>query len=111
MSEELPPPLDLLPLLFFTALMVYALAMGSADLARSIIRVSALAAATLCLAVWGVAALSYDAWGRPTIDEFYGTALLQRRLGPEMTGVLLLGLAVLPLLFAVREMWRLKTAR
>jgi hypothetical protein len=64
------PATDLLPLLFTTALVVYVLAMGSADLARSIIRTGALACAAFCLAVWGVAALSYNSWGQPVIDEF-----------------------------------------
>jgi|GEM_PF-5500168 len=110
MSDELPP-LDLLPLIFFTALVVYVLAMGSADLARSIIRVSALACAAFCLAVWGLAALSYQGWGQPVIEEFYATAFIQRRLGAEWTGLLLLVVATASAAFALREMWRLKTAR
>lgn len=110
MSEDLPP-IDLLPLLFFTALVVYVLAMGSADLARSIIRVSALSSAAFCLAVWGAAALSYEGWGGPVIDEFYATAIIQRQLGASWAGLLLLVLAALPAGFALREMWRLKTAR
>ncbi|MEO3429222.1 hypothetical protein AAFN88_10220 [Pelagibius sp. CAU 1746] len=110
MSQGLVP-IELLPLLFFTALMVYALAMGSADLARSLIRLAALAAGAGCLVVWGVAALFYESWGQPVIDEFYATAIIERRLGALWTGWLLIALAALPAVFALREAWRLKTAR
>lgn len=110
MSEEVMA-VDLLPLLFTTALVVYVLAMGSADLARSIIRVSALFCVAFCLFVWGIAALAYNDWGRPIIDDFYGTAAIARRLGDMWTGWLLIGLGLLPTAFGLREMWRLKTAR
>ncbi|MEQ8326947.1 MAG: hypothetical protein RH951_07300 [Parvibaculum sp.] len=110
MSED-AAAVDLLPLLFTTALVVYVLAMGSADLARTIIRVSALTSVAFCLTVWGAAALSYDDWGRPVIDEFYATAIVERQLGPVQTGWLLLALAVIPVVFGLREMWRLKAAR
>ena len=110
MSEDLAP-LELLPLLFFTALIVYVMAMGSADLARSVIRLVALAAAAACLGIWGVAALSYESWGQPVIDEFYATAIIERQLGARRTGWLLIALAVVPAVFALREAWRLKTAR
>lgn len=110
MSEDLAP-LDLLPLLFFTALIVYVMAMGSADLARSLIRLAALAAGAACLGVWGAAALSYESWGRPVIDEFYATAIIERHLGALPAGWLLIVLAVVPAVFALREAWRLKTVR
>lgn len=110
MSEDLAP-LELLPLLFFTALIVYVMAMGSADLARSLIRLVALAAGAACLGVWGAAALSYESWGRPVIDEFYATAIIERQLGAQWTGWLLIALAVVPAVFALREAWRLKTTR
>lgn len=98
--------LDLLPLVFFTALVVYALAMGSAEAVRRLIRGAALATAAVCLAVWGAAALSYDDWGAPVIDGFYATALIERQLGAARTGWLLLAMAALPLGFALRELWR-----
>ena len=110
MSEEVPPT-DLLPLLFTTALVVYVLAMGSADLARSLIRTFALAAMTFCLAVWGLAALSYETWGKPVIDEFYATALVARHAGTSGAGWLLLLLAVVPLFFMLRETRRLLARR
>ncbi|WP_193371398.1 hypothetical protein [Pelagibius marinus] len=104
-------PLELLPLLFFTAMTVYVLAMGSADLARSLIRLAALAASAACLGVWGVAALSYESWGRPVIDEFYATSIIERHLGALRSGWLLMTLAVVPAAFALREAWLLKTTR
>lgn len=110
MSEDLAP-IDLLPLLFTTALLVYVLAMGSADLARSVLRLTALVTAAVCLMVWGVAALFYDAWGQPVIDEFYATAIVERHLGAMKAGWLLMALSVVPMIFALREAWRLKTAR
>ncbi|MGF1631639.1 MAG: hypothetical protein ACFCUT_19360 [Kiloniellaceae bacterium] len=110
MSDEVPPT-DLLPLLFTTALVVYVLAMGSADLARSIIRVSALFCAAFCLAVWGAAALSYATWGQPVIEDFYATAILARKLGMIGAGWLLLLLALGPFVFALRAIRRLKIAR
>lgn len=110
MSEGIAP-IDLLPLVFTTAILVYALAMGSADLARSLIRLVAMLTAAACLAAWGVAALSYETWGQPVIDEFYATSVIERRLGAFRTGWLLLALALLPAAFALREGWRLKTAR
>ncbi len=109
-SEEIPA-IDLLPLLFTTALVVYALAMGSADLARSIIRIVALFCAAFCLVVWGLAALSYDDWGRPVIDDFYATAIIARQLGAYWTGWLLAALGGVPVVLALREIWRLKMAR
>ncbi len=110
MSEDLVP-LELLPLLFFTAVIVFVMAMGSADLARSLIRLGALVASAACLGIWGVAALSYESWGRPVIDEFYATSIIERHLGALRTGWLLIALAVVPAVFAVREAWRLKTGR
>jgi hypothetical protein len=110
MSEEVPPT-DLLPLLFTTALVVYVLAMGSADLARSVIRIGALTCAAFCLAVWGAAALNYATWGQPVIDEFYATAILAHYLDTVPTGGLLFLLAVGVLLAAAREIWRLKLRR
>src|SRR3546814_1125309 len=92
MTDEVPPT-DLLPLLFTTALVVYVLAMGSADLARSIIRIGALTAAAFCLAVWAAATLQYASWGAPVIDEFYATAILLRYLGGTATAWLLILLA------------------
>lgn len=100
--------LDLLPLAFFTAIVVYALAMGSADLARRLIRIAALGVAALCLTVWGFAALSYADWGAPLIDAFYATALMERSLGATRSGWLLLALVVLPAGLALREVWRRK---
>lgn len=110
MSENLVP-LELLPLLFITALLVYVMAMGSADLARSLIRLAALATGAVCLGGWGVAALSYESWGQPVIDEFYATAIIERHIGALRTGWLLMALAVVPAAFALREAWRLKTTR
>lgn len=110
MTEEVPPT-DLLPLLFTTALVVYVLAMGSADLARTVIRIGALTSAAFCLAVWGAAALNYATWGQPVIDEFYATAVLDRTLDSLPTGWLLMLLAVVMLLLAAREIWRLKLRR
>lgn len=110
MSEEVPPT-DLLPLLFTTALVVYVLAMGSGDLARSVIRICALASAAFCLAVWGAAALAYGGWGGPVIDEFYATAILVRSVGAPAAGWLLLALAAVPLGVLLREMRRLATVR
>jgi hypothetical protein len=104
-------PTDLLPLLFTTALVVYVLAFGSADLARSVIRIGALTVAAFCLAVWGAAALAYTGWGGPVIEEFYATAILARRLGEPGAAGLLVLLAVSVLLLATREIWRLKLAR
>ena len=109
MSEEIMA-IDLLPLLFTTALVVYVLVMGCADLARLIIRISALVCAAFCLVVWGVAALSYDAWGRPAIDDFYATAIIVRQVGAFWTGWLLIALGGLPVVAALCELWRLKRA-
>lgn len=109
MIEEMVA-IDLLPLVFTTALVVYALAMGSADLARTTIRVAALACAALCLAVWSAALLSlafWDAgWGEAAIAEFYATAFLARLLGLPGAGVLLSVLAVAMLALALRELQR-----
>jgi len=110
MSEEVPPT-DLLPLFFTTALVVYVLAMGSADLARSIIRTAALACSSFCLAVWGAAALSYQSWGQPVIDEFYATALMARVLGIPATGWLLILGAGVALALGLREVARLRARR
>ena len=103
--------LDLLPLLFFTALIVYALALGSLDLPRTAIRATAMVAAAFCLALWGLAALAYDAWGGPVIDDFYATDVLRRQVGAQSGGWLLLALAVLPLAFAFADLWRRRNAR
>jgi len=105
------PPTDLLPLVFTTALVVYVLAMGSIDLARSVIRITALVCAALCLAVWGAAALNYASWGGPVIDEFYATALLRRTLSATVAGWLLVGLALALLAWALREFRRFRLAR
>ncbi|GAB4357887.1 MAG: hypothetical protein Kow00114_09710 [Kiloniellaceae bacterium] len=110
MSEEVPPT-DLLPLVFTTALVVYVLVMGSGDLARTVIRLCALASLAFCLAVWGAAALSYAGWGGPVIDEFYATAILARQLGAPAAGWLLLALAAVPVVVLLREMRRLATVR
>src|SRR3546814_14247499 len=66
MTDEVPPT-DLLPLVFTTALVVYVLALGSVDLARSVIRIGAMTCAAFCLAVWGAAAL--DQIGRASCRE------------------------------------------
>lgn len=110
MTDEVPPT-DLLPLLFTTALVVYVLAMGSADLARSVIRIGALTCAAFCLAVWAAATLQYASWGAPVIEEFYATAILLRYLDGPATAWLLFALAVALLLLAAREIWRLKLRR
>lgn len=110
MSEEMAAT-DFLPLLFTTALVVYVLAMGSADLARSIIRIAALTAAAFCLAVWSAAAVNHADWGESVIEEFYATSLLARNLGTDGAGWLLALLAVVGLLLVAREIWRLKVAR
>ena len=102
--------LDLLPLAFFTALVVYALAMGSADLARTLLRIGALLCAALCLSIWGAAALSYEDWGAPVIDEFYARAIVERQLGAARTGWLLLALSLVPAGFALRGVWRRRSA-
>ena len=101
--------MDLLPLLFTTALVAYLLALGSADLARSIIRVLALLSAAFCMVAWGIALLSYGDWGQPFIDDFYATAYLERRLGNETAGLLMVVLGVVPIFLGLLEMWRLKT--
>ncbi|WP_422367704.1 hypothetical protein [Pelagibius sp.] len=101
--------MDLLPLLFTTALVAYLLALGSADLARSIIRVLALLSAAFCMVAWSVALLSYGEWGQPVIDDFYATSYLESRLGSEPAGLLLLALGVVPICMGLFEMWRLKT--
>ncbi len=110
MSEDIPA-IDLLPLLFTTALVAYVLAMGSVDLARSIIRIAALCCAAFCLAVWALAAHAYGDWGRPVIDEFYATAIIARQLGADWTAWLLAALALMPGVLALRETWRLKRSR
>lgn len=110
MTDEIPPT-DLLPLLFTTALVVYVLAFGSADLARTIIRIGALASAAFCLVVWGAAAVNHMTWGGPVIEEFYATDILARWLGHAAAAALLVALAVALLLLAAREVWRLKVAR
>jgi hypothetical protein len=110
MTDEVPPS-DLLPLIFTTALVVYVLAMGSADLARSVIRIAALTSAAFCLAVWAAAALNYATWGAPVVDEFYATMILARYFGNPASGGLLVLLAVALLLLAAREIWRLRVAR
>ena len=110
MTDEVPPT-DFLPLVFTTALVVYVLALGSADLARSIIRIGALTCAAFCLAVWGAAALNHATWGEPVIEEFYATAILARYLDTPGTAALLVVLAVALLLQAARETWRLRVAR
>src|SRR3546814_3708621 len=110
MTDEVPPT-DLLPLVFTTALVVYVLALGSVDLARSVIRIGAMTCAAFCLAVWGAAALDHASWGEPVIQEFYATALLARHLGTAGAAVLLLLLAAALLLVAAREIWRLKLRR
>ena len=103
--------MDLLPLLFTTALLAYVLSLGSADLARSIIRVLALFCAAVCLAAWGIAMLSYSEWGQPFVDDFYATALIQRSLGYDLGGLALVFGAVVPICFGLFEMWRLKATR
>ena len=110
MIDEIPPT-DLLPLLFTTALVVYVLAFGSADLARTVIRIGALIVAAFCLAVWSAASLNHLGWGGPVIAEFYATDILARWLGHAAAAALLAALAVALLLLAVREVWRLKVAR
>lgn len=110
MIEEVPPT-DLLPLLFTTAIVVYVLALGSVDLARSIIRIGALLSAAFCFAVWAAAALNHATWGAPVIDEFYATGVLARYLGTTASGVLLGFLSVAVLAWALREFRRLKLAR
>ena len=110
MTDEIPP-IDLLPLLFTTALVVYVLAFGSADLARSLIRIGALTGAAFCLAVWGAAALDPLGWGGPVIQEFYATDILTRWLGHAAAAALLVALAIALLALAAREVWRLKVAR
>lgn len=110
MIEEVPPT-DLLPLVFTTALVVYVLAMGSVDLARSSIRIAALACAASCLAVWAAAALNLASWGGPVIEEFYATALLSRHLGATAAGGLLVVLALALVALALRDFRRFKLAR
>lgn len=110
MIDEVPPT-DLLPLVFTTALVVYVLAMGSVDLARSTIRIAALISAAFCLAVWGAAALNQTGWGAVVIEEFYATAILVRSLGAAVTGWLLVLLAVVALAWALRDFRRFKLAR
>ena len=110
MTDEVPPT-DLLPLVFTTALVVYVLALGTIDLARTVIRIGALTGAAFCLAVWGAAAANHASWGAPVIEEFYATAILVRYLGTPGTAALLVLLAVALLLAAARETWRLKVAR
>src|SRR5690606_37983479 len=97
--------------LFTTALVVYVLASGSADLARTIIRIGALTAAAFCLAVWSAAAMHPLGWGGPVIEEFYATDILSRWLGHAAAAALLAAAAVALLLLAAREVWRLKVAR
>jgi uncharacterized membrane protein YraQ (UPF0718 family) len=109
-TDEIPP-IDLLPLLFTTALVVYVLAFGSADLARSLIRIGALTGAAFCLAVWGAAALNFMGWGGPVIQEFYATDILTRWLGHAAAAALLVALAIALLALAAREVWRLKVER
>lgn len=103
--------LDLLPLLFFTALIVYVLAMGSVDLARTIIRATALASVAFCLLIWGLAAFAYDTWGGPVVDDFYATAVLLGHLDARQGGWALIGLALLTVAFAGRALWRNRSAR
>lgn len=103
--------MDLLPLLFTTALVVYVLALGSADLPRSVIRVLALLCAACCLVAWGVATLSYDDWGKPFIDDFYATSLVQRQLGYERGGLALVVGGLVPTCVALYELWRIKARR
>lgn len=103
--------MDLLPLVFTTALVAYVLALGSADLPRSVIRVMALLCAAFCLVAWGIASLSYHDWGQPFIDDFYATAVIERRLGNEGAGLTLVLVALLPTCIALFEMWRIKTRR
>jgi len=103
--------MDLLPLLFTTALVVYVMALGSADLPRSIIRVLALVGAAVCLVAWGVATLSYDDWGKPFIDDFYATALIQRQLGHERGGLALVVGGLVLTCVALYELWRIKARR
>src|SRR3546814_6437345 len=68
MTDEVPPT-DLLPLVFTTALVVYVLALGSVDLARSVIRIGAMTCAAFCLAVWGAAALDHASWGERSAEH------------------------------------------
>ncbi|WP_420348943.1 hypothetical protein [Pelagibius sp.] len=103
--------MDLLPLLFTTALVAYVLALGSVDLARTIIRVVSLFAAAACLVAWGIAMLSYGDWGQPVIDEFYATAYIHRRLDYELGGLVLVLGGLVPICFALFELWRLKATR
>lgn len=110
MIEEMQPT-DLLPLVFTTALVVYVLAMGSIDLARSVIRIAALVCAAFCLAVWGAAALNHASWGAAVIEEFYATAILFRSFGAQAAGWLLVLLAVALLAWALRDFRRFRLAR
>lgn len=110
MIEEVPPT-DFLPLVFTTALVVYVLAMGSVDLARSTIRIAALICAAFCLAVWAAAALNHATWGAAVIEEFYATAILLRSLGAQAAGWLLALLAVAMLAWALRDFRRFRLAR
>jgi hypothetical protein len=100
---------DLLPLLFTTALVVYVLAFGSADLARSVIRLAALAMAAFSLFVWGAAALSHDGWGAPVIEEFYAMAFIVKSLGGVRAGWVLLALGLVPAGFCLAEFRTLAT--
>lgn len=103
--------MDLLPLLFTTALVAYLLSLGSADLARSVIRVVALFCAATCLVAWGIAMLSYGQWGKPFVDDFYATAYIERRLGYDLGGLILVLGGLVPIAFGLYEMWRLKATR
>ena len=103
--------MEILPLLFITALVAYVLALGSPDLARSIIRVMTLFCAAFCLVAWGIACLRYEDWGKPIIDEFYATAFIVQRLEPDTSGLVLILGALVPISFGLFEMWRLKVTR
>jgi nitroreductase len=105
------PATDLLPLVFTTALVLYVLAMGSVDLARSIIRIAALLCVAFCLAVWAAAGLNYATWGAGVIEEFYATAILFRYLGAPAAGGLLALLAIIALALALRDFRRFRLAR
>ena len=103
--------MDLLPLLFTTALIAYVLALGSVDLPRMVIRVVALICVAACLIAWGLAMLSYADWGKPYVDDFYATALIERSLGHEPGGLVLVLAGLLPVCMALYELWRRKTPR
>jgi len=100
--------MTLLPLTFFTGLVVYLIISGRGPVARAG-RLACLVVVLACLVVWVYGFFTYgegEGALAPVVDEFYATAYLREVLGPLWAGGVMLLLALGPLVFAAREFRR-----